>query len=373
MQYRKNYFMYVLSIILILYTAYIFLWSRFGLGITLIIQYTLLGIVLLGFLKYFTTPPSGKNSFVNWLILLWITQFLAFFLSGSTATTQFKEATFILLVTIPFVSQVYNPKHARYVLLSMGFVSITMFFVSMSMMLEENENAYGGGYLSLAALPVLLYVMRNQALNKQVLCSCLILVLVLMSMKRGDILACILAIIVYFTTIQKRTGKFDIKILFGFLVIIFMGYFMFNFFMKNSLVFAWKVQQTIEGDSSGRDNIYTELWQHFWNSPFYIQLLGDGFDATVKIAGNRAHSDWLEVLSCEGLLGVIIYAGAYISLFRQMCKRKNISEKAVLASILVIWLVKSVFSMFIFSQPTIILFVLTGYILNKRIDKQYEY
>ena len=56
-----------------------------------------------------------------------------------------------------------------------------------------------------------------------------------------------------------------------------------------------------------------------------------------------------------------------------MRRRTDVAEKAILASVLAIWLVKMVFSMFIFSQPTIILFVLTGYILNKRIDKQYEY
>lgn len=91
------------------------------------------------------------------------------------------------------------------------------------------------------------------------------------------------------------------------------------------------------------------------------------------MSGARAHSDILEVLSCEGIFGLIIYLGAFFSLFRQMRKSTDVAEKAILASVLVIWLVKMVFSMFIFSQPTIILFVLTGYILNKRIDKQYEY
>lgn len=365
--------MYALYAILLSYTAYIFLWTRFGLGVTSVIQYALLCLVLLGILMYFVTPLSGKNSFVNWLIVLWITQFVAFFFSNSTATTQFKEATFILLVVVPFVSQIYNPKQCKYVILLMSIISVAMFFVTMSILLEENENSYGGGYLPLVALPVLLYFMRRQSIRNQMLCSCVILVIVLMSMKRGDILACVLAIIVYYAMILRETNKVDVRILFVFCFIAFIGYLTFDYLLQNSPIFAWKVQQTIDGDSSGRDEIYTKIWQHFLNSPFDIQLCGGGFDASVKIAGNRAHSDWLEVLSGEGLLGVFVYFCAYISLFRHMCRRKNIAEKAVLASILVIWLVKSIFSMFIFSQPTIILFVLTGYILNKRIDKQYEY
>lgn len=365
--------MYVLYAILLLYTAYVFVWTRFGLGVTSVIQYILLCLVLLGVLIYFVTPSSGKNSFVNWLITLWIIQLVAFFFSDSTATTQFKEATFILLVGAPFVSQIYNPKHCKYAILFMSIISVAMFFVTMSMMLEENENSYGGGYFPLVALPVLLYFMRHQSIRNQMLVSSIILVIVLMSMKRGDILSCVLAIIVYYAIILRGTNKIDMRILLSLCFIAFIGYLVFDYLLQNSPVFAWKMQQTIEGDTSGRDDIYTRIWQHFLNSPFDIQLCGGGFDTSVKIAGNRAHSDWLEVLSCEGLLGVFVYFCAYISLFRHMCRRKDVAEKAVLASILVIWLVKSIFSMFIFSQPTIILFVLTGYILNKRIDKQYEY
>ena len=103
-----------------------------------------------------------------------------------------------------------------------------------------------------------------------------------------------------------------------------------------------------------------------------MELFGGGFDATLKIADARAHSDVLEVLSCEGIIGLIVYMGAFISLFKQMRRRTDVTEKAILASILIIWFVKMIFSMFIFSQPTIILFALTAYILNNRINKQYE-
>ena len=85
-----------------------------------------------------------------------------------------------------------------------------------------------------------------------------------------------------------------------------------------------------------------------------------------------AHNEILEILTCEGLLGVLIYGGAFISLFKQMIMRQDIKEKAILASVVVIWGVKIVVSMFIYSQPSIILVALTAYILNNRVNKQYE-
>lgn len=373
MPYKKNYLIYALFAILITYTAYTFLWTRFGLGVTSVVQLVLLGLVILGFFAYLVSPSSGKNSWINWLFAVWVTQALAYTLGDSSATTQFKESTFILLCAAPIISQQYNPKRAKYFMLAMGAVSIAMYFVTISILRLENENSYGGGYLTLVALPVLLYFFRHKSVLTQMIISVIILVLVLLSVKRGDILSCILMIGVYYFVMLRHKGKFDTKIVWAMVSIVFLGYLIFKYMMATSYLFAIRFENTMEGDSSGRDNIYLLLINYFLNAPLDVQLFGGGFDASVKISGTRAHSDILEVLSCEGIFGLIIYLGAFFSLFRQMRRRTDVAEKAILASVLVIWLVKMVFSMFIFSQPTIILFVLTGYILNKRIDKQYEY
>lgn len=373
MLYKKNYLIYALFAVLITYTAYTFLWTRFGLGVTFVVQLALLGLVILGFFAYLVSPPSGKNSWINWLFAVWVTQALAYTLGDSSATTQFKESTFVLLCAAPIISQQYNPKHAKYFMIVMGAVSIAMYFVTISMMRLENENSYGGGYLILVAFPVLLYFFRHKSIRIRMIISILTFVLVLLSMKRGDILSCILVILVYYYIMLRHKGKIDSKVIVAIIFVAFAGFLIFKYLLSTSDIFAWRFEQTMKGDSSNRDDIYSSLINNFLNAPFDVQLFGGGFDASVKIAGIRAHSDILEVLSCEGIFGLTIYLGAFFSLFRQMRRRADVAEKAILASVLVIWLVKMVFSMFIFSQPTIILFVLTGYILNKRIDKQYEY
>lgn len=371
MLYKKNYLIYVLFTVIISYTAYIFLWTRFGLGITSVLQLVFLGLVILGFFTYIASPSFGKNSWINWLFAVWVTQALAYILGDSSSTTQFKESTFVLLCTAPIISQQYNPKHAKFFILVMGAVSIAMYFVAMSIL--EDENSYGGGYMTLVALPVLLYFFRHKSVRTQMIISIIIFVLVLSSMKRGDILSCVLVILVYYYIMLRHKGKIDSKVIIALIFVAFAGFLAFKYMLSTSDIFALRFEKTMEGDSSARDDIYSSLISYFLNAPLDVQLFGGGFDATVKISGARAHSDILEVLSCEGIFGLTIYLGAFYSLFRQMRRRTNVAEKAILASVLVIWLVKMVFSMFIFSQPTIILFVLTGYILNKRIDKQYEY
>lgn len=369
----NNTYIYVLFTILITYTAYNFLWTRFGLGATSVVQYTLLVFVSLGAVLYLIKPSCCKNSWTNWLIMLWLTQVLAFYFGNSNATTQFKESTFVLLTATPIVSMAYSTKYIKRFFIVMATVSIAMYFVTMAMMRLSDENSYGGGYMILVALPVFLYFFRNKSLSTQMIITIVLFILVLTSMKRGDIIAAILGIGVFFLIKLKGTGKFDYRILAAIAIIALISYFAFAYLIANNEIFAWRFQQTLDGDSSDRDTIYSTLWNYFLNAPLDVQLLGGGFDATLKICEVRAHSDLLEVLSCEGIVGLLIYLGAFFSLFRQIRRRYDVTEKAVLAFILVIWTVKMVFSMFIYSQPTIILFALTAYILNNNIDRQYEY
>lgn len=69
------------------------------------------------------------------------------------------------------------------------------------------------------------------------------------------------------------------------------------------------LNQTLEGDSSGRDSIYSILWYAFLeNGSLFHCLFGLGVDATISIAGNFVHNDWLELLINNGLLGIVLYA-----------------------------------------------------------------
>lgn len=372
MKSAKNYYISLLYAALIPYVAYSYLWNTFGLGVTYALQVVLLGLLILGSLRYVFKNNYG-NSFQVWLYVLMLFQLFAYFFSGSSASTQFKEVLFVLLVGAPFASEVYDAKRFKFVYLTMAIISVAMFYYNISLMRLVDENSYGGGYMALVALPAGLYFLRNKSLKVQAVWASIIYVIVLTSMKRGDILACTLSIVVYFIVYFRSKGKLNYKSLLLLAILALVGYMAIDYLAQTSDVFAWRLQQTRDGDSSERDFIYGGIWHHFQQASFFEQFFGSGFDATVKIVDTRAHSDWLETLACEGIAGCLVYAACMYSLYRQATKRTDIGEKAILFVVLTIWAVKSVFSMFIFSQSTILLFILTGYIINKKIDKQYEY
>ena len=77
--------------------------------------------------------------------------------------------------------------------------------------------------------------------------------------------------------------------------------------MSESSYFAQRIDQTIAGDSSGRDDLYKSLWDILISEQdlFYI-LFGRGADATWALVGNYAHQDWLETFCNNGLLENVI-------------------------------------------------------------------
>ena len=369
----KNIYIYFLLTIFATYTGYTFLWTRFGLGVTLGVQYLFLLLILVGLAIYLIKGSKCRNSWANWLILLWIIQLFAFFIEESNATTQLKETTYVLLIPSPLIAINYSTKKIKPFFLVIALISITMYFITMSWIRFTGEASYGGGYMILVALPVFLYFFRNKGILMQLGIIMVLFFLVLTSMKRGDILAAILGLIVFFFVKFKGTEGLNFRKLVLVAVTVLIGYFSVRYLLDNNELFATRFQQTLDGHTSNRDIIYLELWNYFIDAPIGVQLLGGGFDATLNVISDRAHSDLLEVLICEGLLGLLIYLGAYVSLFLQTCRRADITEKAILSLILAIWTVKMIFSMFIYSQPTIILFALAAYILNKDINKKYEY
>ena len=77
--------------------------------------------------------------------------------------------------------------------------------------------------------------------------------------------------------------------------------------MSNSEYFVSRYEQTLEGNTSGRNDIYENLWNTLLlePNPLYFYL-GRGANSTLNIVGNGAHQDWLETFCNNGLLGVII-------------------------------------------------------------------
>lgn len=333
-------------------------------SISVIIQWAAMILVAFSIPQYIKT--QNKNAFITSLLLLLLLMFIGYFIVGAKASTFLKTCGFCILVPIPFMMGQIEPRYFKRNCLLLIILSLIMFFISINRIRAIDDEAYGGGYYALVTLPIGLYFLRDKSSLIKVLYSAFIFALVLFASKRGDIFACILSVLTFFMISSQenkknRFAKFALTLLF----LSVLGLVLFNVFLNNSVVFQNRYEQTMEGETNGRDIIYAKLWNYYLDSPIDKKIIGYGFDASQRIIGGSAHNDWLEILLGEGLVGAGLFLTMTLSMFFMVFRKSlPVEKRALLGSILAILLVKSFFSMFLFSMPTVVLFVLVGYLLN---------
>lgn len=172
---------------------------------------------------------------------------------------------------------------------------------------EEITNNMGKCFMTL--IPMLFFLEKRRLLQYAALVY--ILTFVVMGMKRGAILlAAVLTIYFLYHSLKEASQKEKLYLLLLSIVTIILICMVVADLMESSAYFNRRVQQTLEGDASGRDSIYSILWYAFLeNGSLFHCLLGFGADATIEFAGNFAHNDWLELLINNGLLGILLYVG----------------------------------------------------------------
>ena len=162
------------------------------------------------------------------------------------------------------------------------------------------------GYMFVPLMPFLFFYSKRPIL--QYVFMGVILLYVFMGMKRGAILIGVVAAMVFLYANLKESSRWT-KVLVAMLTVVIVGGISkyIDYMMGNSAYFMARVEQTMEGNTSGRDIIYGTLWNtlRLEQNPFYF-LFGRGAESTVRIAGNYAHQDWLETFCNNGLIGVFI-------------------------------------------------------------------
>ena len=127
-----------------------------------------------------------------------------------------------------------------------------------------------------------------------------------------------------------------------------------------------------QGDMSGRDIIYSNIWNSWLDSNFFHFLFGYGFAASIKISGIGlfAHNDWLEILSNFGLLGVIIFAVLFYQGFKLSLNKEWGRDKRILmAAIITSAFATTLFSMWYTSLETYLNAMLLAYLVGIKSEK----
>ena len=142
----------------------------------------------------------------------------------------------------------------------------------------------------------------------------------------------------------KTSRRNSFLIIVGIIAVTIIG---LDYFREDAYLMT-RIDQTAMGRSSGRDDIYNDIWKYCMVDHFSINtlLFGFGFNSSLKMTINMAHNDWLELLSCCGLLGISLYIVFFVQNLRECWNFKN--DKALRLSLLlltIMWFVKTFFSM----------------------------
>lgn len=322
----------------------------------------LVSIYYTGYALHYYKMPSYMKALTVFVLVLTIYGFilLASPVSYSAVPNYvYLQGLFISLLPIyPFYIFTRQGKLTRASLrwwTLLFFVAVTLqYFLQRQNMLmklaqigsQREEITNNTGYDFLSVIPLLAFFSKKKIVQYAGLVY--VMIFILMCMKRGAILIGTVCV-VWFLYLSLKNAKRGNKIAIIFLsvVAILISCFALNNLLENSDYFNQRIEQTLAGDSSGRDEIYETLLAHFLNESNPLMFMfGNGANGTLKITGHNAHNDWLELAINQGLLGIVIYFTYWFCFYKSM-KRKRYDEELFMATSLLFVsnLLRSFFSM----------------------------
>lgn len=220
------------------------------------------------------------------------------------------------------------------------------------------------GYTFLSIMPMLFFFNKKPLVQYALLAIALLYII--MAMKRGAIaISLVVAAALLMSNVFWGSKKHRFWTISFTIILILCSLFFISKMMLESEYFAYRIEQTISGDSSGRDVLYDSIWQNILNETnlFYF-LFGRGADSTWAIAGNYAHQDWLETLCNNGVIGGIVLLSFYVILLRDAYTSRKVFSKNYYIAYMALFFIafsKTFFSMSIQSME-ISLSLLLGYL-----------
>lgn len=246
---------------------------------------------------------------------------------------------------------VLTSERIRYYLPVLILICVLLYFKNESQVLlqtNKDEITNNIGYMFITLIPFLFFYCKIPIL--QYIFMSVIFVFVIMGMKRGAIFIGALSLIILLYSNIKASSRWA-RFTFMILSIIFLlgAICIFNNMMDSSEYFMLRVEDTLEGNSSNRDVIYSNLLNvTFLESRPLFFYFGRGADSTIAEVGALAHQDWLETFCNNGLLGVIILFSFFYTFAKNVWISKMLFPKMMyysFATLLIIVFTKTIFSM----------------------------
>lgn len=371
----------------------ILLWIYFSQGVlynsgSIISQITLLIVILISLYYLIITLFSKKNKslfYKSWTALLIINSlgyFVALF--DITNYAMYNMYKSILISSLPFYPFYYltykeklTSKNLTYFFLFIFPVVILQFYKKSQEILDESGSdtvnvVNNISYTFVALMPFIFLIKKRKILS--IFFMLISIFYVIQGAKRGALISGVFSLIIYsyylFKTIENDN---KIKALKNYLVI-FIGiiliiYFAIDYLGQNEALLD-RIQDLKNGETSGRDTIYTNIFNAWLDSESFFNLIfGYGYAASLRLSGKGlfAHNDWLELLSNFGLIGVFIYAAIFIACIKYIISSNHgIDKKLIMCAILCSWILSTLFSMSYTSNNGYLKAILLGYLLGNK-------
>lgn len=283
----------------------------------LIIMYSLYGLAEMVYPRHILITEGYLNKEVHAYVYLQnaLNSFLPFFVfyrfynSGRLSGRRIAVYLFLFLATT-FI---------RY------FYSIYAFLESQMLSGgSRTEFTNNLGYTFLSLIPYIFFLRR--ILPRYILLGVLI-VFIIACMKRGAILIGGVSAMWFLLSQIKHSrgiGRKTLAIIFMCAIVGVATWYVMDM-LANSDYFVYRLNKTLEGNSSNRDTIYSNLFKEIIDDPSLLHwLFGRGANSTVLIAGNYAHEDWLELMTNNGIIGVVLGISFIASLYYTAYKNRRI-------------------------------------------------
>ncbi|WP_448781021.1 O-antigen ligase family protein [Bacteroides congonensis] len=216
---------------------------------------------------------------------------------------------------------------------------------------DRTEVTNGAGYVLLSLIPGML-VFKRKYLFYIGIAVCV--VFIIMAMKRGAIIIAIISLILIIRRdLKNAKGVYKFAVLFLVSIVVFMLFGFVDYMLETSEYFNARIEATFEGDSSDRDVIYQKFWNaYLYDSNIFQWIFGRGAMSTLKYGNIYAHNDWLEILFCQGTVGLFIFIRFWRGLF--ISSRSTLitePSRFCLFLLFCIFFLKTFFSMSIIGMP----------------------
>ena len=247
----------------------------------------------------------------------------------------------------------------------------TMLLAALQRGSNAEEFTNNVGYAFLALIPACTFLYKRTLLQYVALGYCMLFLV--MGMKRGAILigAVCLGLFLW-NNMRMANLKNKIFIFVLSVLLCFVGFRFVCWQMHESLYFQKRIENTLEGNSSGRDRIYVTMLNYYWNETTPIQFVfGSGANATLKVSKHYAHNDWLEILVNQGLLGGVIYMFFWLCLIKDCTSKTNTQQARMMLRLLfAICFIKTFFSMSYGDMSVPLTFSLGYSLAQEKVDEK---